>query len=190
MILAFFGPPGAGKGTQAKFISKKLKLIHLSTGELLRKQLEKKNELSLQLKQVIDSGKLVSDEILNKIISQRIIEEDCSNGFILDGYPRTLSQATFINEYLHNNQLAFNAFIELDLDHRIIIDRIKNRALIESRADDSQKTIKIRLEKYLHETKPVLELYKKQYKSIYFTIDGKQDIEKINSLLLSLLKKP
>ena len=97
MILIFFGPPGAGKGTQAKFVSDKFDIIHLSTGDILRDQLRKNNDLSLKLKQSMDSGQLVSDNILNQIISSRLKEKDCSEGFVLDGYPRTMSQAIFIN---------------------------------------------------------------------------------------------
>ena len=95
MILIFFGPPGAGKGTQAKFIAKKLNIVHLSTGDILRKQLLEKNRLSIALKKIMDSGQLVTDNVLNKIISERLNNIDCSNGFILDGYPRTMEQAIF-----------------------------------------------------------------------------------------------
>ena len=189
MILIFFGPPGAGKGTQAKLVSKELKIVHLSTGELLRDQLKKENKLSLELKKIIDNGQLVSDKILNQIVSERILQKDCKKGFIFDGYPRTLSQTYFINNYFVKNNLTFNHFFEFTIDFDLIVKRITSRALIESRTDDSERTIKIRFSKYNQETKPVLNYYNKQYSSIYHIIDGNQEIEKINFLLLRLLKK-
>ena len=189
MILIFFGPPGAGKGTQAKFVAKKLKIIHLSTGELLRDQLKKKSEFSLEIKKTIKKGQLVSDKILNQIISERILQKDCKKGFIFDGYPRTLSQAYFINDYFIKNNLLFNLFFEFNIDFDSINKRITNRALIENRTDDSEETIKTRFSKYFQETKPVLDYYKKRFNAIYHTIDGNQKINKINLLLLSLLKK-
>ena len=189
MILIFFGPPGAGKGTQAKLVSKELKIVHLSTGELLRDQLKKENKLSLEVKKIIDKGQLVSDKILNQIVSERILQQDCKKGFIFDGYPRTLSQAYFINDYFVKNNLIFSHFFEFTMDFDLITKRITSRALIESRTDDSERTIKTRFSKYNQETKPVLNYYNKQYSSIYHIVDGNQEIEKINFLLLRLLKK-
>ena len=189
MILIFFGPPGAGKGTQAKFVSNKLNIFHLSTGDVLREQLKKKNNLSFELKKIIKSGQLVSDTTLNQIVVERITQQDCKQGFIFDGYPRTLSQAYFINDYFIQSKLSFDHFIEFQIDLESIVNRITNRALLEDRSDDSRQAIETRLEKYTKETKPVLDHYKKQYNSIYHTIDGNQEAKKINSLLLRLLKK-
>ena len=189
MILIFFGPPGAGKGTQAKLISKELKIVHLSTGELLRDQLKKENKLSLEVKKIIDKGQLVSDKILNQIVSERILQQDCKKGFIFDGYPRTLSQAYFINDYFVKNNLIFSHFFEFTMDFDLITKRITSRALIESRTDDSERTIKTRFSKYNQETKPVLNYYNKQYNSIYHTIDGNQEIEKIKLFTIEIIKK-
>ena len=197
MILIFFGPPGAGKGTQADFVSKALNIVHLSTGEVLRKyliqegklSLELEGKLSFELEETIKSGELVSDKILNHIVSERMAQEDCKKGFIFDGYPRTLSQTYFINNCFKKNKLSFDHFFEFYIDHDSMIKRITNRALVEKRDDDSEKTIKTRLDEYNQETKPVLNYFKKQYSSIYHIIDGNQEIGKINSLLLRLLKK-
>ena len=189
MILFFFGPPGAGKGTQAKFISKKLNIVHLSTGEVLRGQLIKESKLSLDLKKILENGELVSDKIMNQIVSERIIQKDCNKGFIFDGYPRTMPQAYFINDYFARQKLTFDYFFEFKIDTNLIIERIINRSIVEKRTDDSEEVIKTRLEKYNEETKPILDLYKKHYNSIYHTIDSNQEIEKINSLLLILLEK-
>ena len=100
MILIFFGPPGAGKGTQAKFIAKELSSAHLSTGDILREQLLINNEFSAKLKNIMDSGKLVTDNILNKIVSERLNTSDCLKGFILDGYPRTMDQVIFLENQM------------------------------------------------------------------------------------------
>ena len=189
MILIFFGPPGAGNGTQAKFVSKKLNIVHLSTGEILRNQLKKESKLSLELNKTIETGQLVSDNILNKIVLERIKQKDCNKGFIFDGYPRTITQALFIDDYLFNNNLSFSYFIEFIIDDDSIIERITSRALTESRSDDSKEAIKTRLKKYYEETKPVLDYYQNKYSSIYHKIDGKQEIAKLNNLLLKLLIK-
>ena len=189
MILIFFGPPGAGKGTQAKFVSKALNIVHLSTGDILRDQLKKESKLSLELKKIMKSGQLVSDQIINQIVSERITQQDCKKGFIFDGYPRTNSQAFFIDDYFVKNNLSFDHFFDFNIDDDSIIKRITGRALVESRVDDSQETIKHRLAKYSQETKLVLNHYKKEYSLIYHIIDGKQEMEKISSLLLKLLNK-
>ena len=189
MILIFFGPPGAGKGTQAKFVSKALNIVHLSTGDILRDQLKKESKLSLELKQIMKSGQLVSDQIINQIVSERITQKDCKKGFIFDGYPRTNSQAFFIDDYFVKNNLTFDHFFDFNIDDDSIIERITDRALVESRSDDSQKTIRTRLAKYNQETRPVLDHYKKEYSSIYHIIDAKQEIAKLNSLIIKIIEK-
>tara|TARA_Y100000590_G_C15294938_1_gene854008 strand:+ start:107 stop:679 length:573 start_codon:yes stop_codon:yes gene_type:complete len=189
MILVFFGPPGSGKGTQAKFISTTFNIPHLSTGEILRNSLKEKTNLSLQLKKIIDSGGLVSDDILNQIITDRISQKDCKKGFIFDGYPRTLSQAYFINGYFLENNLKVKFFFEFKIDNQIISKRISKRAIEEGRNDDNIEIIQNRLNEYKEETLPVLAYYEKEYKSIYLKIEGSQEITKINSLLLDFLKK-
>ena len=120
MILIFFGPPGAGKGTQASLIGKNYKIPHLSTGDILRDKLLQKDELSRKLKFLMDKGQLVSDDFLNEIVSNRINEKDCSKGFILDGYPRTMDQALFLNDILNSKDLKISKIIDMDVDKKII----------------------------------------------------------------------
>ena len=189
MILIFLGPPGAGKGTQAKFISNELDLVHLSTGAILRNQLLKKNELSIKLKTIMDSGQLVSDNTLNQIIAERIEEDDCKKGFILDGYPRTMAQVFFFKDLLSKKKLEINCIFEISIGDETIIRRIKERASNENREDDSIKSIKTRLIKYYNETKAVSDYYKKKFDSIYNFIDGDQEITNLNIELLKLVKK-
>ncbi len=189
MILIFFGPPGAGKGTQAKFISKKLDITHLSTGDILRKQLLKKNELSITLKNIMDRGRLVTDSILNNIIYERLKENDCLNGFILDGYPRTMDQAIFLNTILKEKNLVIDYVLDFMIDEGTIIKRIKARSIIENREDDSEDVIRTRVVNYYNETKPLSYFYKSEFASAYRIINGNQEIQKLNTEILKILKK-
>ena len=184
MNIILFGPPGAGKGTQGDNLVKDYNLSKISTGDLLRKEISKKSSLGEKIKQIIDEGRFVSDEIINNLVETILSNKAYFNRLIFDGYPRTISQAIFIDDYLINNNLSFNYFIEFKIDDDSIIERIINRALTESRSDDSKEAIKTRLEKYYEETRPVLDYYQKKYSSIYHKIDGKQEIAKLNNLLL------
>ena len=188
MILIFFGPPGAGKGTQAKLLSKHYGIPHLSTGDILRKKLLEKDSLSIKLKNIIDGGTLVSDEIINEIVLQRLQETDCSNGFILDGYPRTKMQAEFLNSYFQKINLQIDYIIEILLSDNDIKKRIKSRSAIENRQDDKEEVINIRLKKYLSETKPLFQYFREKNRDKYNVVDGNKNIEKITSDILEILK--
>ena len=190
MILIFFGPPGAGKGTQAKFIAKKFNIIHLSTGDILREQLLKKNKLSIQLKNIMDSGQLVTDDILNNIVSERLNNKDCYKGFVLDGYPRTMEQAIFLNKTLKEKKLKIDYILDFIIDEATIIKRIRSRSIDENREDDNEDVIKTRISNYYKETKPLSKYYKNEFTSIYFIIDGDQEIQKLNMKILKIIKKP
>ena len=181
MIFIFFGPPGAGKGTQANLISKKLGIPHLSTGDILRDILKIENDISKKIKTIIDSGKLVSDDILNQIVSDRLNNKDCLNGFILDGYPRTIEQALFIDKLLESKNMKISSIIDIDVNEEVIIKRIRSRSAIEKRIDDGENVIKTRILKYLLETKPLSDHYKKLYPNLYNKVDGTQDIDEISS---------
>ena len=188
MILIFFGPPGAGKGTQAKLLSKHYGIPHLSTGDILRKKLLEKDSLSIKLKNIIDGGTLVSDEIINEIVLQRLQETDCSNGFILDGYPRTKMQAEFLNSYFQKINLQIDYIIEILLSDNDIKKRIKSRSAIENRQDDKEEVINIRLKKYLSETKPLFQYFREKNRDKYNVVDGNQNIEKITSDIIEIVK--
>ena len=142
-----------------------------------------------KLKKIIDSGELVSDKILNQIISERIEENDCKRGFILDGYPRTMTQVFFFNNLLVKKNLKVNCIFEFSIDDQTILNRIIGRAATENRGDDSETSIKTRLLKYYQETKPVSDFYKTEFNSIYHLIDGNLEIAKLNLELLKLAKK-
>tara|TARA_Y100001970_G_scaffold293157_1_gene438206 strand:- start:3505 stop:4074 length:570 start_codon:yes stop_codon:yes gene_type:complete len=189
MILILFGPPGAGKGTQAAFIAEKFDIPHLSTGAILRNKLLEKDSLSIKLMETMNTGNLVSDEILNKIIADRLKSSDCNNGFILDGYPRTISQKDFLIDFLDSVNLFIDAIIDLKIDKKNIIERIKSRLKKENRDDDQKDIIMTRIEKYDKETKPLSDYFKKNYTKNYHTVNGNQDIEKIHKDILKLLEK-
>ena len=188
MILIFFGPPGAGKGTQAKLIADHFNIPHLSTGDILRSRLLNDDELGIKLKKIIDSGQLVSDSILNEIVLNRIENQDCCKGFILDGYPRTKHQAKFLESVFINKKMEINKIIELDVDTKTIINRIKSRSNIEKREDDKEEVIDTRMNKYLSETKPLFDYYKGEHTDIYLVIDGNQEIDQIKADILKNLK--
>ena len=188
MKIIFFGPPGSGKGTQAKLLSKFLHIPHLSTGEILRDIMEEKNDFSNKLKKIMSSGDLVSDDILKKIISQKLLTNECLKGFVLDGYPRTVSQSIFLNNFFQKNNIDLNLIINFNLDFKIIKKRIINRSRIEKRTDDSVKVIENRLSKYSDETKPLLSLYLTQHPKIYFNINADQEIEKIQKDIENLIE--
>ena len=189
MILIFFGPPGAGKGTQASLIANNFNIPHLSTGDILRDKLLQKDKLSITLKRIMDKGQLVSDDILNEIVSSRISNDDCLRGFILDGYPRTIGQALFLNTILNSKNLKIDKIIDINVDERIIVKRIISRFKTENRQDDTEDVIKTRISRYLSESKPLSDFYKIKYSSDYLSINGNQEIERITADIIKILKK-
>ena len=128
MRIVFFGPPGSGKGTQAKLISREFNILHLSTGDILRNKLKDGDEISLKLQSVMSSGNLVSDNLLNQIIAEKLISKECSNGFILDGYPRTIVQSDFLLDFLNKNNLVLDAIFDFKIDFKTVEQRIISRS--------------------------------------------------------------
>jgi len=172
MNIVLFGPPGCGKGTQAKRIEKKFDIIQLSSGDLLRNEIEIKSELGLTAKYLIDKGKLVPDEIIIKIISERIDKNDCNNGVIFDGFPRTVSQAIALEKMLNDKLISLDKVIEIRVDEKILLSRIKKRACENKikRSDDNSEVLKKRLEIYKQDTKPLIPFYEKKGK--LHSVDG------------------
>ena len=189
MIFIFFGPPGAGKGTQATILSKKYNIPHLSTGEILRNNLLDNSVESIKIKKILEKGDLVSDEILNQIIKQKLDSPECINGYILDGYPRTLSQNNWLQNYFNSKNLEITKIFDINLEKDIIIERIKNRAILEKREDDTEEVIKNRVNKYTEETKPLSKYYLEKNPKNYHLIDGNQEIEMIKIDILKIVKK-
>ena len=188
MQIVLFGPPGAGKGTQAKLLSSNLSIPHLSTGEILRSKLKDQDELALELNKIMTTGNLVSDDILNQIVSEHLLSNQCHNGFILDGYPRTMDQSKFFINFINKNLIKVSKIINLFLDDKKIKSRILSRSKIENRDDDNLEIIINRIEAYNKETRPVVEFYKKEYSENFYEINGNQNIEKIQLELLNIAK--
>jgi adenylate kinase len=183
MKLILLGPPGAGKGTQAQRLAKKRNLVQLSTGEMLRAAVKAGTEIGRKAEAIMKSGGLVPDEVVIGIISDRIAEPDCANGFILDGFPRTLKQAAALDELLDTKGTILDAVIELKVDDTALLARIENRARETlaaggtPRADDNADALKTRLMAYYRETSPLIGYYFAQGK--LKTLDGMAPIEDV-----------
>ena len=188
MNIILLGAPGSGKGTQSIILNKKLGLVQLSTGEIIREDIEKKTKLGLQVKNLVDNGEFVSDNIILSIISKRISEEDCRKGFILDGFPRNLNQASKFDEILLENDKKIDFVIELNVSKENLYKRIENRATVsnEARADDKEEILKNRLNIYDEQTKPLVPYYKKA--ELHYEVDGMKSIEEISLEIEKIIK--
>ena len=159
MNIILFGPPGAGKGTQAKYLVKKLNGFQISTGEILRNEIQKDTDIGKKIITNMNDGKFVSDEIVNELIKKLIFDPTKKNRLIFDGYPRSLSQAKNLDLLLNTSNQRIDFVFYLNVDKETIIRRIQKRKIEEKRSDDDQKTILKRYEKYIETTKPVLDFY-------------------------------
>ncbi|HRW22695.1 MAG TPA: adenylate kinase, partial [Bacteroidales bacterium] len=168
--IALFGPPGAGKGTQAKMLAEKYNLTYISTGDILRKEISEKSKLGLEAKSIIDKGGLVSDEIIVQIIEQHIDMQSQSNGVLFDGFPRTYAQAYILEGLLLKMNTKLNCLLSLEVPRDELIKRMQERALKENRSDDKKEIIENRLREYDEKTVPVMDFYKDQNK--FHSLDG------------------
>ena len=185
--IIFFGPPGAGKGTQAKIISEFLNVSHLSTGDILRKKLLDKDQIANELKEIMSAGNLVSDDILNSIVSSTLNKE-LSKGFILDGYPRTLKQLDFLNKFLLESSTFINYIFNIEIDFETLKTRILKRSSEENRDDDKLDVIETRYNEYINSTQKVSDSYKDKYSNIFYEIDGSLQIHEITEEIRQKLK--
>jgi adenylate kinase len=191
MRLILLGPPGAGKGTQAARLTEKFKIPQLSTGDMLRAAVKAGTPVGLQAKAVMDAGGLVSDEIVCGIISDRIEEADAINGFILDGFPRTVAQAKALDELLAKKAMNLDAIVELKVDENALLARIEKRAAETVaaggvvRADDNPESFKVRLTAYRDQTAPVSAYYAS--KGVLKTVDGMAPIDQVTAALDAIL---
>tara|TARA_B100001559_G_scaffold103210_1_gene86750 strand:- start:164 stop:727 length:564 start_codon:yes stop_codon:yes gene_type:complete len=183
--IILFGPPGAGKGTQAKHLVNKLNNFQVSTGDILRKEIQKNSEIGKTITKDMNDGKFINDEIVNKLIKDVIFDPSRKNRFIFDGYPRSISQAKNLDLLLnHSNQKIDHIFF-LNVDKETIIKRIEKRKIIEKRSDDNLNTIIKRYDKYMEITKPVLDFYSKNPQ--FNEIDGGLKIDEITAKIDAFL---
>ncbi len=183
-----FGPPGAGKGTQASSMAAEYNLCHLSTGELLRKEIAAGSELGLKAKSLIDAGALVPDEIVEGMIESAFRTTTGVSGFLLDGFPRTTAQAAALDSMLAKSGEEVTAVVSIMIPDSMIKERIRHRAAIEGRADDaSDETIDNRIRTYHDKTEPLVGYYREKGK--YHEIDGTGTIEEVRAKIFSLMGK-
>ncbi len=213
MQIIIFGSPGVGKGTQAKILAVKLGIAHISTGDILREAIKKETDLGKKAKEIVEAGGLVPDEIMAELIKDVLLDERCKNGFILDGFPRTIQQAHILNKILAEIKNGKPILIKLDAKDEIIISRLSNRLVCSKcgniivktdytenyschvcrslnsyykRKDDDEEVIRRRLKVYHETTAPVFEFY--HDKAIIIEIDGAQEIDYVTSNILEKMK--
>ena len=184
--IILFGPPGAGKGTQAKNLEKKLKNFQISTGDMLRDEIKKESEIGKKIINYMNEGKFVDDEIVNKLMKNVIFDPQKKNKLIFDGYPRTLDQAKNLELLLKESDQKVDFIFFFNVSKDIIVQRIEKRKIIEKRSDDDLKTILKRYDTYMLTTKPVLEYY--SAKPNFNEIDGGLKITEITSKINNILK--
>ncbi|CAJ37629.1 adenylate kinase [Methanocella arvoryzae] len=214
MQFVLFGPPGAGKGTQAKFLSEELNVPHISTGDILRENVKKGTALGLKAKSYMDKGELVPDNLLIDLIKDRLSQPDCRKGFLLDGFPRTIPQAEALDEILDDINKKLDGVINIDVGSGELIRRLSGRRICRScgasyhlvfnppkakdlcdscggelyqRDDDKEVAIKNRLDVYVRQTQPVLEYYKK--KNLLIDIDGEKEIDEVTADVKAAIRK-
>lgn len=174
------GPPGAGKGTQAATLSDKLGVPHISTGDLFRAHIGDATELGRRVKGYLDAGQLVPDELTNELVRERLAERDVEAGFVLDGFPRNVSQADLLKQILAETDRSLDAVIEIQVDEDHLIDRL----LARGRDDDNEEIIRHRLGVYRSETAPLLDYYV----DILRTVDGVGDVDEVTGRILGALR--
>ncbi len=185
MRIIIFGPPGSGKGTQAKKIADHFNIVHLSTGEMFRDAIQQGTELGRLVESIIESGQLVPDQTVVDIVEEAINNEDLKDGYVIDGFPRTVEQAVAFDDILKRRNESVDAFISLNVPDEELIKRMLSRG--EGRSDDNEEKIKVRLEVYKKETAPVMEYY--QQFGILRSVDGTGTVDEIFQRILSALPK-
>ncbi len=181
MHVILFGAPGVGKGTQAQLLQKEFNIPQISTGDMLRQAVAEGTPLGVKAKALMDRGELVADDIILGIIEARITREDCENGFILDGFPRTIPQAEGLSKLLKKHKLPDFTCIEIAVPDEIIVQRLLKRG----RADDTEETIRHRLNVYKKQTAPVKEYYKQQ--ESFISINGNKSIDEVYNEIKQIL---
>ena len=189
MRLILLGPPGAGKGTQAKILVEAYTIPQLSTGDILRSAIAAKTQLGLEAKAIVDRGDLVSDAIVNGIVSERLDADDCKAGFILDGFPRTIAQAEALDQMLVDKGVKLDAVIEIKADADELVRRVINRAKESggARADDNEEVLRKRLGVYKEQTAPLVAYYTD--KGLLKAVDGMEPVEQVTAAIQAAIAR-
>ena len=196
MNVILLGAPGSGKGTQSIILNKKFGFLQLSTGEMIRQNIEDKTKLGLMVQTIVNSGEFVNDDTILSMVSNRILMKDCKNGFVLDGFPRNVNQANNFDKILKENNKKINFVIELKVNKKNLFERIQNRAIEanEAREDDKGEVLENRLKIYEEQTEPLVPYYKDL--GLHYEVNGMKkideialDIEKIIKIKYKMIKE-
>lgn len=185
MRIVLMGPPGAGKGTQAVKIAESLQVPHISTGEIFRANLAAGTPLGLEAKRYMESGEYVPDEVTNSMVASRLAEADAANGFILDGYPRTLAQVDELDGMLTGLNTRLDKVVEITANTDEVVARLLNRAKEQGRADDTEEVIRRRMDVYAEQTEPLVRVYDER--GLLVKVDGMGSMDEVTGRLLAAL---
>ncbi|PKW26266.1 adenylate kinase [Phycicoccus duodecadis] len=185
MRLIILGPPGAGKGTQAARIAEHHGIPAISTGDIFRANIKNETELGTQVKEILASGGYVSDEITNAIVEDRLAQDDCAPGFLLDGYPRTLAQVDALDAMLAAHGHSLDRVLELTVDDEVVVGRLLKRAEVEGRDDDTEDVIRERMGIYHRETRPLSQTYRER--GLLVDVDGDGAVDEVTTRILTAL---
>lgn len=179
------GAPGAGKGTQATGLAARYGIPAISTGDIFRSNIKNQTPLGVKVKAIIDAGEYVPDDVTEEIVASRLEEPDCESGFLLDGFPRTLHQVRFLENYLAERGQALDAVVSLHVDPEALVDRLLDRAIKEGRADDNEETIRKRQEIYVEQTADLLKVYSDR--GLLIGVDGLGEIDEVGQRIFAAL---
>ncbi|SDS02330.1 adenylate kinase [Jiangella sp. DSM 45060] len=186
--LLIMGPPGAGKGTQAELVAKRFAVPAISTGDIFRSNIADETDLGRQVKGYLDSGRYVPDELTNEVVRDRLTRADVADGFLLDGYPRTLAQVDFLDKVLAEHGHEIDHVIVLNVDVDEVVKRLHERALKEGREDDTPETIRKRQELYLEQTAPLIAVYRER--GLVFEVDGLGSVDDVQQRVADAIEQP
>jgi adenylate kinase len=179
------GPPGAGKGTQARFVADHFGVPAISTGDIFRANVSQGTPLGVEAKRYMDAGEYVPDEVTNLMVRNRIDEDDADPGFLLDGYPRTLAQVTELDGMIEFTGHRLDAVVVLTVDSEELVQRLLQRAVTDGRADDTEDVIRRRQELYLEQTEPLIEVYRER--GILVEVDGMGEVDEVTTRIFDAL---